>query len=425
MMDGTIETRFSIASTNEIRADFPAFERIHCGHRVAYFDGPGGTQVPRVVAGAMIDYLYHHNANTHWEFPSSSETDSALLAARLSLADFLNATPAEIAFGANMTTLTFHLARALGRRLGPGDAIIVTELDHHANIDPWRALERERGITILHVPMIPETGELNLTDLDRCLNDRRSRLLAIGAASNALGTINDVARVVAMAREADVMSFIDAVHFAPHELIDVKKWGCDFLACSAYKFHGPHLGVLFGRRERLEALEVPKLQPAPEVVPERLETGTQNHEGIVGAAAAVDYLASLASPDDKMTPPDRRARLQSVFECFHQRGSILLKELWDGLSELNGVKLFGPSPAAPRTPTLAFTIGGKPAAEVSRGLADRGIFASHGDFYATTVAKRLGVGDSGFVRIGCACYTTSDEVARVIQAVQAIVTGDD
>jgi cysteine desulfurase family protein (TIGR01976 family) len=424
-MHGTFETRFSIASTHEIRADFPALERIHCGHRVAYFDGPGGTQVPRVVAGAMIDYLYHHNANTHWEFPSSSETDSALLAARLSLADFLNATPAEIAFGANMTTLTFHLARALGRRLGPGDAIIVTELDHHANIDPWRALERERGITILHVPMIPETGELNLTDLDRCLNDRRSRLLAIGAASNALGTINDVARVVAMAREADVMSFIDAVHFAPHELIDVKKWGCDFLACSAYKFHGPHLGVLFGRRERLEALEVPKLQPAPEVVPERLETGTQNHEGIVGAAAAVDYLASLASPDDKMTPPDRRARLQSVFECFHQRGSILLKELWDGLSELNGVKLFGPSPAAPRTPTLAFTIGGKPAAEVSRGLADRGIFASHGDFYATTVAKRLGVGDSGFVRIGCACYTTSDEVARVIQAVQAIVTGDD
>jgi cysteine desulfurase family protein (TIGR01976 family) len=425
MMHETFATRFSIASTNEIRADFPALERIHCGHRVAYFDGPGGTQVPRVVAGAMVDYLYHHNANTHWEFPSSSETDSALLASRLALADFLNATPAEIAFGANMTTLTFHVARAIGRRLGPGDAIIVTELDHHANIDPWRALERERGITILQVPMIPETGELDLTGLDRCLNDRRSRLLAIGAASNALGTINDVARAVAMAREAEVMSFIDAVHFAPHALIDVKKWGCDFLVCSAYKFHGPHLGVLFGRRERLEALEVPKLQPAPEGVPERLETGTQNHEGIVGAAVAVDFLASLATPDDKMTTPSRRARLQSVFECFHQRGSELLKQLWDGLRELDGVRLFGPPPAARRTPTLAFTIEGRPSSEISRGLADRGIFASHGDFYATTVAKRLGVGDSGFVRIGCACYTTSDEVARVIEAVQAITAGDE
>jgi cysteine desulfurase family protein (TIGR01976 family) len=425
MTHGTVETRFSISSTNEIRAAFPALERIHRGHRVAYFDGPGGTQVPRVVTEAMVDYLYHHNANTHWAFPSSGETDSALFEARLALADFLNATPAEIAFGANMTTLTFHLARALGRRLGPGDAIIVTELDHHANIDPWRALERDRGVTILHVPMIPETGELDWADLDRFLNDRRTRLMAIGAASNALGTINDVARAVAMAREADVMSFIDAVHFAPHELIDVKNWGCDFLACSAYKFHGPHLGVLFARRERMEALDVPKLQPAPEEAPERFETGTQNHECIVGAAAAVNYLASLARPDDETATPNRRARLESVFECFHQRGSVLLKQLWDGLSDAGGVMLFGPPPAAPRTPTLAFTVGGKPAVQVSRRLADRGIFASHGDFYATTVARRLGVGDSGFVRIGCACYTTSDEVARVIEAVRAVVSGDE
>jgi cysteine desulfurase family protein (TIGR01976 family) len=425
MTDDTVEARFSIASTNEIRAAFPALERVHCGHRVAYFDGPGGTQVPRVVAEAMVEYLYRHNANTHWGFPSSVETDAALLEARLALADFLNATPSEIAFGANMTTLTFHLARALGRRLGPGDAIVVTELDHHANIDPWRALERERGVAILQVPMIPETGELEWTELDRCLNDRRTRLMAMGAASNALGTINDVARAVAMAREADVLSFIDAVHFAPHEPIDVKKWDCDFLVCSAYKFYGPHLGVLFARRERLEALDVPKLQPAPDGAPERLATGTQNHEGIVGAAAAVDYLASLARPSDETAPPDRRARLQAVFECFHQRGSILLKQLWAGLSDLDRVKLFGPPPSAPRTPTLAITIERKPAEEVSRRLADRGIFASHGDFYATTVARRLGVGDSGFIRIGCACYTTSDEVARVIEAVRAVATGDD
>jgi cysteine desulfurase family protein (TIGR01976 family) len=423
MTNGTIEPRLSIASTDEIHADFPALNRIHCGHRVAYFDGPGGTQVPRVVVDAMVDYLYHHNANTHWAFPSSAETDSALLKARIALADFLNAAPAEIAFGANMTTLTFHLARAIGRRLGPADAVVVTELDHHANIDPWRTLERERGVKILQVRMIPETGELDWTDLARCLNDHRPRLLAIGAASNALGTINDVARAVAMAREAEAMSFVDAVHFAPHELIDVGEWGCDFLACSAYEFHGPHLGVLFARRERLEALEVPKLEPAPEGAPERLETGTQNHEGIVGAAAAVDYLASLARPDEETKRANRRMRLRSVFECFHQRGSVLLKQLWEGLSELGGVTLFGPPPASRRTPTLSFTVGGQPAAQVSRRLADRGIFASHGDFYATTVARRLGVGESGFVRIGCACYTTSDEVSRVIEAVSAISSG--
>jgi cysteine desulfurase family protein (TIGR01976 family) len=425
MTRGTVVPCFSIASTDEIRADFPALERIHRGHQVAYFDGPGGTQVPRAVVEAMADYLYQHNANTHWSFPSSAETDSALLEARRALADFLNATPEEIAFGANMTSLTFHLARALGRRLGPGDAIVVTELDHHANIDPWRAMEHERGVTILQVPMIPKTGELDWTALECCLNDHRTRIMAIGAASNALGTINDVPRAVAMARDADALSFIDAVHFAPHELVDVKEWGCDFLACSAYKFHGPHLGVLFGRRERLEALDVPKLEPAPEVTPERVETGTQNHEGIVGAAAAVEYLASLARADDGTAPGDRRARLRSVFEAFHERGSILLKQLWDGLSRLEDVRLFGPPPGAPRTPTLAFTIRAKPSVQVSRRLADRGIFASHGDFYATTVARRSGVGDSGFVRIGCACYTTSDEVARVIEAVRAVAAGDE
>ena len=346
MTHRTIETRLSVASTDEIRADFPALERVHRGRRVAYFDGPGGTQVPRVVAEAMVDYLYHHNANTHWAFPSSAETDSAVHEARIALADFVNATPAEIAFGANMTTLTFQLARALGRRLGPGDAVVVTELDHHANIDPWRALERERGVKMLHVRMIPETGELDWVDLARCLNDHRTRLLAIGAASNALGTINDVARAVAMAREAEAVSFVDAVHFAPHELIDVKEWGCDFLACSAYKFYGPHLGVLYGRREQLEALDVAKLEPAPEGAPELVETGTQNHEGIVGAAAAVDYLASLATHAEGTTCANRRARLRCVFECFHQRGCVLLKQLWEGLGDLAGVTLFGPPPEA-------------------------------------------------------------------------------
>ena len=424
MTQGSLPPQFSIAPTEEIRAAFPALERIHRGHRVAYFDGPGGTQVPRVVVEAMGDYLLHHNANTHWSFPSSAETDAAVLEARRVLATFLNATPAEIAFGPNMTSLTFHLARALGRRLGPGDAIVVTELDHHANIDPWRALERERGITILQVPMIPETGELDWTELERCLNDHRTRLLAIGAASNALGTITDVARAVAMAREAEALSFVDAVHFAPHELVDVADWGCDFLACSTYKFYGPHLGVLFGRREQLGALDVPKLQPAPDTIPERLETGTQNHEGIVGAAAAVNFLASLAREVDGATPAPLRLRLRALFESLHERGSVLLKQLWDELSQLPGVQLFGPPPSAPRTPTLAFTVAGKQASLVSRELADRGIFASHGDFYAATVARRLGVGDSGFVRLGCACYTSREEIDRVIEAVRAVSAGE-
>jgi cysteine desulfurase family protein (TIGR01976 family) len=411
---------FSVARTDEIRASFPALERVHQGHHVAYFDGPGGTQVPRPVVEAMADYLMHHNANTHWSFPTSAETDAARVLARESVADFLNAAPDEIAFGLNMTTLTFHLARALGRQLGAGDAIIVTELDHHANIDPWRALERERGITILKVRMVPETGELDWNDLDRCLTDHRVKLLAIGAASNALGTINDVPRAIAMAREAEALSFVDAVHYAPHQLVDVRDCGCDFLACSAYKFHGPHVGVLYGKRDRLAALDLPKLEPAPETVPERLETGTQNHEGIVGAAAAVNYLASLAREATAASPSSRRLRLQTVFDALHERGSTLLKQLWEGLSEIKGIKLFGPPPSARRTPTLALTVAGRPSAEVCQLLADQGIFASHGNFYALTVVERLGLADDGLVRLGCACYTTDLEVARVIEALHAI-----
>ncbi len=420
MPPATLKPDFSVASTAEIRAAFPALERMHRGYSVAYFDGPGGTQVPRAVVDAMGDYLLRHNANTHWSFPSSAETDVALAEARQVLAEFLNAKPAEIAFGSNMTSLTFHLARALGRRLGPRDAIVVTELDHHANIDPWRELGRERGVTILQVPMIAETGELDWPALGRCLDDHRTRLLAIGAASNALGTVNDIARADAMARESDILSFVDAVHFAPHQLVDVQAWGCDFLACSTYKFYGPHLGVLFGRQERLESLEIAKLQPAPETAPERIETGTQNHEGIVGAAAAVTYLGSLARQPDGTALGPLRPRLKAVFEVLHERGSALLKHLWDELSRVEGVQLFGPPPFAPRTPTLALTVRGKPAVQVSRLLADRGIFASHGDFYATTAARRLGVSDSGFLRLGCACYTSQEEADRVIEALHAI-----
>ncbi len=396
----------------QLRAVFPALERRHRGHAVAYFDGPGGTQVPRPVVDAMADYLYHHNANTHWPYPSSEETDALIAGARSALADFLGATSGEIAFGANMTTLTFHLARGLGRGWGPGDRVLITELDHHANVAPWRALEHERGITVLSVPMEPATGQLDWLRLEELLA-ARPRLLAIGAASNALGTITDVARAAAMARSVGALTFVDAVHYAPHELVDVARIGCDFLACSAYKFYGPHLGILFGRQDELARVDIPKLAPAPDTAPERIETGTQNHEGIVGAAAAVDFLASLG------TGETRRARLASAFVGLHGRGRGLLQRLWDGLSASDGVTLYGPKPGSPRTPTVAFTLAGRSADDVARRLADRGVFVSSGDFYATTVVSRLGL-TSGLVRAGCACYTTEEEVDRLIEGVSSM-----
>jgi cysteine desulfurase family protein (TIGR01976 family) len=259
------------ADVSLFRRQFPALERRHRNQAVAYFDGPGGTQVPRSVVTAMQDYLFHHNANTHWPYPTSEETDALIAGARSTLGDFLGASPAEIAFGANMTTLTFHLARGLGRSWGPGDKIMVTELDHHANVAPWRALERDRGISVLSVPLVPETGQLDWNRLEQLLSEK-PRLLAIGAASNALGTITDISRAAAMARAVGALTFVDAVHYAPHELVDVTRIGCDFLACSSYKFYGPHLGILYGRREAMETVPIPKLAPAPDSAPERMET---------------------------------------------------------------------------------------------------------------------------------------------------------
>lgn len=403
-----------IATTPEIRAHFPALERLHHGRAVAYFDGPGGTQVPRAVADAMVDYLYHHNANTHWEYPTSAETDRALDAARLAFADFFNASPEEIVFGANMTTLTFHLSRALGRSLSPGDEIVVTELDHHANIDPWRDLARERDFHLRTVRMIPETGQLDWEEFKALLNDR-TKVVALGAASNALGTINDVRAAANVAHEAGALVFIDAVHYAPHALVDVRSLDCDFLACSAYKFNGPHVGILFGKRDLLDKIDFPKLRPAHDTAPENAETGTLNHEGIVGAAAAVDFLASLSSSGET-----RRQRLRLMFEELHTRGARLAKTLWGLLSTIEGVRLYGPPPGQPRTPTISFTIEGVASSEVARRLATLGVFVSHGDFYASTVIERLGLSGEGLVRAGCAIYTTSEEIWRLVEGVRSI-----
>ncbi len=396
-----------------VRAAFPALARVHRGRPVAYFDGPGGTQVPKVVADRMADYLLHHNANTHWVYPTSEETDAALIAARQALADFLGAAPTEIAFGANMTTLTFHLARALGRSWGPGDEVVVTELDHHANVAPWAALVKERGITLRTVRFDPGTGELDWTDLEQALSPR-VRLLAVGAASNALGTVTDATRAARLAHAAGALCFVDAVAYAPHCLVDVRAIDCDFLACSPYKFYGPHLGVLYGRERLLAALDVPKLIPASNAAPERMETGTQNHEGIVGAHAAVDFLAGLGQG------ASRRERLRDAFERLHQSAERQITRLWTGLAEIRGVRLFGPPPGRPRTPTLALTLAGYPSESLARALAELGVFVSNGDFYATTVIERLGQTEHGVLRIGCACYTSDEEVERVIGGIAAL-----
>ena len=406
----------TLVSIEEIRENFPALERTHNEQIVAYFDGPGGTQVPRSVVEAMAEYLYNHNANTHWAYPTSAETDVIIESARHVLADFLNAAPNEIVFGANMTTLTFHLARALGRGYQPGDEIVITELDHHANVAPWRALEKERGVTIRVARMIPETGQLDWDHFDAQLN-RNTRLVAIGAASNALGTINDVRRAAEMAHGNDSLIFVDAVHYAPHGLVDARDWNCDFLSCSAYKFYGPHIGILYGRADLLGSLDFPKLIPAPDAAPERAETGTQNHEGIAGAAAAVHFLASLAQG------ATRRDRLRAAFDGLHERGRELTTRLWSSLTSIDGVRLYGPPPDAPRTPTIAFTVENMSSTEVATKLAACGIFASNGDFYAMTVMERLGQAKDGVVRAGCACYTTSDEVERLIDGVREIVRG--
>ncbi|MEO8192925.1 MAG: cysteine desulfurase-like protein [Gemmatimonadales bacterium] len=414
MTDASRRDPSQVATVAEIRAQFPALDRVHNGHPVAYFDGPGGTQVPRCVGEAMLDYLYHHNANTDWAYPTSAETDAAIAAAREAFADFLNASPEEIVFGANMTTLTFHLSRALGRALARGDEIVVTELDHHANVDPWRELALELGLCVRTVKMIPETGQLDWTDFEGHLNGR-TKLVAMGAASNALGTISDVRAATEMAHETGALMFVDAVHYAPHALPDVRALECDFLACSAYKFNGPHIGVLYARRDLLESIPFPRLLPAHDIAPERAETGTLNHEGIAGAGAAVDFFASMSG-----AAASRRQRLKATFGELHARGDVLITGLWKELSAIAGVTLYGPPPGVPRTPTVAFTVRGVDSRDVARALAECGVFVSHGDFYAMTVVERLGLSESGLVRAGCAMYTTAEEVSRLIEGVREI-----
>ncbi len=420
------------------REQFPALERVHDGHPVAYFDGPGGTQVPRAVADAVADYLLHHNATARWATPTSRETDAVIAGARAAAADLLGADPHEVVFGHNMTTLLFHLARALGRSLpaGPGegrplragDEVVVSELDHHANVAPWQALADERGAVLRTARLDPATGTLDWEHFASLLGPR-TRVAAVNAACNALGTVTDVARAAGLARHVGALVFVDAVHAAPHARPDVgalARAGVDFLACSPYKFYGPHAGVLWGRAELLAALDVPRVGPSPDTVPERVETGTRNHEALAGTTAAVDFLASLGAGDGRGDDPrdDRRACLARAYARIAAHEGALAARMWDGLRAVDGVTVYGPPPGTPRTPTVSFTVARRHPRDVTAAAAAEGVFLSHGDFYAASVAERYGVrAGGGFVRAGAACYTSAAEVDRLVAAIDRAALG--
>ncbi len=415
---------------SSLRAEFPALaETDPAGRPYVYFDGPGGTQVPRAVIAAMEEYLVRANSNVHGAFLTSRRTDETIARAREAVADFLNApSPDEVIFGPNMTTLTFHLSRALERELAPGDEVVVTRLDHDANVAPWLRLA-ERGVVVRWADIHPETCTLDLDGLRGLLNER-THLVAVGYASNGVGTINDVARITRWSHDVGAWVYVDAVHYAPHGPIDVQAVGCDFLVCSAYKFFGPHLGVLWGRRELLERLQPDKVRPAPDVVPDRFETGTQNHEGLAGLAAAVEYLAGVG---ERFGEPfvgwyaafeGRRLHLKAGMAAIQAYERELGWRLIRGLQSIPGLRIWGitdPALADWRVPTVSFTMDRLAPQEVARRLGEEGIFVWDGNFYALGLTRRLGLEEKGgLVRVGLVHYNTAEEVDRFLEAVERL-----
>lgn len=412
-----------------LRAQFPALQHTLAGRPVIFFDNPGGTQVPQAVIDAMRDYMVTANANSGGAFATSQRTDAILAEARAAMADFLGAaSPDEIVFGPNMTTLTFGLSRAIGRVLRPGDEIVVTRLDHDANIAPWLALE-EQGVIVRHADFRPADCTLDLADLEAQIG-KRTRLVAVGYASNAVGTINDVAAVVALAHAVGAWAFVDAVHYAPHGPIDVRALGCDFLACSAYKFFGPHIGVLYGRYELLDRLPAYKVRPAPARPPGKFETGTQSHEGVAGLVAALNYLASIGEAYGEAYQGSfpgmvgRRLALHAGMAAIraHERG--LSAHLLAGLQSVPGLRVWGltdPARLDRRTPTVAITLEGWHPRRVAERLGERGIYVWDGNYYALAVMERLGLeAGGGAVRIGLVHYNTVEEIDRLIAELQAL-----
>jgi cysteine desulfurase family protein (TIGR01976 family) len=403
-----------------VRAQFPALEQTVNGQPAVFLDGPAGTQVPQQVIAAMREYLETSNANTYGAFATSRRSDAMLVAAHAAMADVLGCDADEIHFGPNMTTLTFALARALGRELAPGDEIVVTTLDHDANVAPWRALE-EQGVVVRQADIRAEDCTLDLDDL-RAKLTARTRVVAVGYASNAVGTINPVAEIVRLAQAAGALAFVDAVHYAPHGSIDVRALGCDFLACSPYKFFGPHTGALYGKREHLLRLRPYKVRAAPEKLPDRWEVGTLAHESLAGVLATVEYLAELGIRCEPLTAAatGRRASLLAAYRAIQEHERALAAKMLAGFQAIPGLKIYGigeKTRLAERVPTFGLRLGQKTPLECARFLGERGIFTWDGNYFALNLTERLGVEESGgLLRIGAVHYNTEEEIDRMLAA---------
>ena len=403
-----------------VRSQFPSLSRVINGQPAAFLDGPGGTQVTQSVIDAISNYLKTSNANTHGHYATSDETNEVIAGARSAMADFLGCDSGEIVFGPNMTTLTFAISRSIGRELVPGDEILLTQLDHSANVSPWQALE-ERGVKIQFVDIHEEDCTLDTDDLARKLSSR-TKVVAVGYASNAVGTINDVKKIVRMAHDVGALAFIDAVHYAPHGFIDVRDLDCEFLACSTYKFFGPHMGVLYGKREHLQSLHPYKVRPNTDEAPGRWEMGTLNHECLAGVTACVGYIANVGR---KISPTaNLRKALSSAYQAIGLHERELSLRMLRGLAEIPGLRLYGiadPARVAERCPTFAIRIEGHHPAELAKKLGERGIFTWDGNYYALNLTERLGVEQNGgMLRIGFVHYNTAEEVDRVLAELRAL-----
>lgn len=400
------------------RAKFPGLNRQVAGKPAVFFDGPAGSQVPASVADAVRDYMLRANANHGGAFTTARESDAILAEAHRAVADLLHTSdPDTVVFGANMTSLTFALSRSLGHSWKPGDEIVVTRLDHDANVSPWVLAARDAGASVRQVGLRPEDATLDLDELRNALTPR-TRLVAVACASNALGTINPVRQIIGWAHTVGALVFLDAVHYAPHAALDVAGWDCDFLACSAYKFFGPHVGILYGKRPLLESLPAYKLRPVPDRIPDRWMTGTQNHEGIAGVKAAVDYLAELGK-QHAPNAADRRGALLAAYEAIGAYESELCAHLLRGLAALPDVRVHGitdPARLAERVPTISFTHSKHPPRAVAEHLDRHGIFAWHGNYYALALTEALGLEPEGMVRVGLLHYNTREEVDRLLAA---------
>jgi cysteine desulfurase family protein (TIGR01976 family) len=402
-----------------VRAQFPSLKLQVKGQPAAFLDGPAGTQVPKQVMDAVQNYFVSSNANTCGAFATSRANDAMIAAARAAMSDFFNCDSDEVVFGQNMTTITFALSRAIGRELRAGDEIVVTTLDHDANVAPWRALE-EKGVVIRQVDIREADCTLDLEDLKRKIT-AKTKVVAVGYASNAVGTINPVAEITKLAHDAGALMFIDAVHYAPHGAIDVRALNCDFLVCSPYKFFGPHMGTLYGKRERLLQFRPYKVRPATDALPDRWETGTQVQELFAGIGAAVDYLAELGRRHDS-SASDRRSALLAAYRVTHQHETALLSRLIQGLLAIPKLRFFGisdPKRFNERCSTISIRIGDHHPTEIAKFLGARGIFTWDGNYYALNLSERLGVEKlGGFLRIGLVHYNRSEEVDRLLAALR-------